>query len=111
MASDRPSLFLVEHHYDQAADADLARMHRALTQAVERLIVSGVPPLRIVSAVFVPEQSRCLYVVEAAAAGQVVEATDTAGLLNGMVWPVVRLDDLSRRPNPAVAEKPHPTER
>jgi hypothetical protein len=85
-------------------------MHRALTRAVVRLVDGGAQ-LRVVSAVFVPDQSRCLYVVEAAGAGQVVEATDIAGLLNGVVWPVVRLDDLSRRPDPAGADKPHPTER
>lgn len=94
MALDRSSLFLVEHNYQHAAGADLVRMHRALIRAVDRLIDSGVP-LHILSAVFVPEQSRCLYVVEAAAAGQVVEATDIAGLLNGTVWPIVRLDELS----------------
>ena len=110
MALDRSSLFLVEHNYEDAAKADLVRMHRALIRAVDRLTDSGVP-LRILSAVFVTEQSRCLYVVAAAAAGRVVEATDMAGLLNGMVWPVVRLDALSPPSNPAGADEPHPTER
>jgi hypothetical protein len=95
MAPDRPSLFLLEHKYERAAEADLVRVHRALTSAVRRLVRGGTH-LRIVSAVFVPDQARCLYLVEAAVAGQVVEATDVAGLLNGMVHRVVRLDDMSQ---------------
>jgi hypothetical protein len=91
MASNRPSLFLLEHQ--QAAEADLARMHRALTLAVVRLVNNGAP-LRIIAAVFVPDQARCLYVVEAAIAGQVVEASDVAGLANTTVRPVLRLDDM-----------------
>ncbi len=97
MASDRPSLFLLEHNYEQATAADLARMHRALTRAVMRLAHAGAP-LRIVSAVFVADQARCLYVVEAAVAGQVVEATEIAGLSHGKVRPVVRLDDMPPQP-------------
>jgi hypothetical protein len=93
MTSDRPSLFLLEHSYEQAAEADLARMHRALTLAVIRLVDGGTP-LRIVAGVFVPDQARCFYVLEAAVADQVVEATDVAGLANCQVRPVVRLDDM-----------------
>ena len=95
MAPDRPSLFLLllEHRYVRAAEADLVRMHRALTSAVRRLAHGGTH-LRIVSAVFVPDQAQSQYLVEAAAAGQVVEATDIAGLPNGMVHRVVRLDDV-----------------
>lgn len=93
MTSDRPSLFLLEHSYEQVSDADLARMHRALTLAVVRLVDGGAP-LRIVAAVFVPDQDRCLYVVEAAVADQVVEATDVAGLASSKVRMVVRLDDM-----------------
>ena len=43
MASDRLSLFPLEHSYEQA-EADLARMHRALTLAVIRLVDGGAPP-------------------------------------------------------------------
>ena len=68
-------------------------MHRALTLAVVRLVNNGAP-LRIIAAVFVPDQARCLYVVEAAIAGQVVEASDVAGLANTTVRPVLRLDDM-----------------
>ena len=93
MASDRPSLFLLEHSYEEQAEADLARMHRALTLAVIRLVDGGAT-LRIVAALFVPDQQRCFYVVEAAVADQVVEATDVAGLANCKVRPVVRLDDM-----------------
>jgi hypothetical protein len=93
MATDRPSLFLLEHSYEQVAEADLARMHRALTLAVIRLVDGGAP-LRIVAGVFVPDQARCFYVVEAAVADQVVEATDVAGLANYKVRPVFRLDDM-----------------
>lgn len=93
MAPDRPSLFLLEHSYEQAAEADLARMHRALTLAVIRLFDAGTP-LRVVAAVFVPDLERCCYVIEAAVADQVVEATDVAGLANWKVRPVVRLDDM-----------------
>jgi hypothetical protein len=92
MAPDRLSLFLLEHSYEQA-EADLARMHRALTLAVIRLVDGGAP-LRIIAAGFVPDQERCFYLVEAAVAGQVVEATDVAGLANCQVRPVVRLDDM-----------------
>lgn len=95
MAPDRPPLFLLQHSYERAAEADLARMHRALTSAVMRL-ARGNTHLRIVSAVFVPDHAQSQYLVEAAAAGQVVEATDIAGLPNGMVHRVVRLDDVSR---------------
>jgi hypothetical protein len=94
MAPERLPQFLLEHNYQQATEADLIGMHRALTGAVKRLARAGAP-LRIVSAVFVPDQARCLYLVEAAVAGQVVEATDIAGLSHGMVRPVVRLDDMS----------------
>jgi hypothetical protein len=97
MPSDRLLLFLLEQNNEQATAADLTRIHRALTSAVMRLAHAGAP-LRIVSAVFVPDQARCLYVVEAAAAGQVVEATDIAGLPNGKVRQVVRLDDMSPPP-------------
>jgi hypothetical protein len=97
MAPDGPPLFLLEHHHQQAMEADVTRMHRALTSAVMRLAHTGAP-LRIVSAVFVPDQTRCLYLVEAPVAGQVVSATDTAGLSNGMVREVVRLDDMSPGP-------------
>jgi hypothetical protein len=93
MTSDRPSLFLLEHSYEHAAEADLARMHRALTLAVIRLVDGGTP-LHIVAGVFVPDQARCFYVVEAAVADQVVEATDVAGLANCQVRPVVWLDDM-----------------
>lgn len=95
MALDRPSLFLLEHNYEQATEADLALIHRALTRAVRRVARTGAP-LRIVSAVFVPDQARSQYLVEAAAAAQVVEATDIAGLPNGMVRQVVQLDDLTQ---------------
>jgi hypothetical protein len=95
MASDRPSLFLLEHSYEHPTEADLTRMHRALTHAFMRL-AHAEAPARIVSAVFVPDQAQSQYLVEAGAAGQVVEATDIAGLLNGMVHRVVRLDDMSQ---------------
>jgi hypothetical protein len=95
MAPDRPSLFLLEHKYQRAAEADLVRVHRALTSAVRRLGRGGTH-LRIVSAVFVPDQAQSQYLIEAATAAQVVDATDIAGLLNGMVHRVVRLDDMSQ---------------
>ena len=110
MASDRLPLFVLEHNYGQATEADVTRMHRAFTRAVMRLARAGAP-LRVVSAVFVPDQVRCLYVVEAAVAGQVVEATDIAGLSHGTVWPVVGLDDMSPPPDPAGAGNRTPTER
>lgn len=96
MASRRPSLFLLEHSYEQVTEADLARMHRALKLAVIRLVDGGTP-LRIVAGVFVPDQARCFYVVEAAVADQVVEATDVAGLANYKVRSVFRLDDMPHR--------------
>ena len=90
--------------------ADLTRMHRALTGAVVRLAHAGAP-LRIVSAVFVPDQSRCLYLVEAAVADEVVEATDIAGLADGTVRPVVRLDGMSPHPDSAGSGDRTPIER
>jgi hypothetical protein len=93
VASNRLSLFLLEHRYEEAIAADLTRMHRALTGALRRL-ARAEAPLRVVSGVFVPDQSQCLYVVEAPDIDQVVEATDIAGLSNGTVRPVVRLDDM-----------------
>jgi hypothetical protein len=94
VASNRPSLFLLEHRYEGAIAADLTRMHRALTGALMRL-ARAEAPMRIISGVFVPDQSRCLYVVESPVIDQVVEATDIAGLSNGTVRQVVRLDDIS----------------
>jgi hypothetical protein len=90
---DRTPLFLLEHNDEQATVADLTRIHRAFAHAVARLGERGIP-VRIVSAVFVRDQARCLYVVEATAAEQVVEALDIAGLLNGVVRPAVRLEDV-----------------
>jgi hypothetical protein len=110
MTSDRPSLFLLERNYGPATEADLARMHRALTRAVMRLARAGMP-LRIVNAVFVPDQARCLYVVEAAVANQVVEASNIAGLANGTVRPAIRLEDMSLRPDPAGRGDRTPIER
>jgi hypothetical protein len=110
MAPDRPSLFLLEHNYEQTIAADLSRMHRALTGAVSRLARAGTP-LRIVSAVFVPDQARCLYLVEAAVTDEVVEATDIAGLTNATVRPVVRLDGMSPHPDPSGADDRTPIER
>jgi hypothetical protein len=104
-------LFLLEHNYGQATEADLARMYRALTRAVTRLSRAAPPPLRIVSAVFVPDDNRCLYLVEAAVADLVTEATDIAGLSNGTIRPVVSLDDMSLRPNSASANDRTLTER
>ena len=111
MTPDRPGLFLLDHHYGQATEADLARMYRALTRAATRLTRPGTPPLRIVSAVFVPDENRCLYLVEAAVADLVTEATDIAGLSNGTVRPVVSLDDMSPRPDSASANDRTLTER
>jgi hypothetical protein len=110
MTPDRPGLFLLDHHYGQGSEADLARMYRALTRAATRLARTGTP-LRIVSAVFIPAENRCLYLVEAAVADLVTEATDIAGISNGMVRPVVSLDDMSPRPDSASANDRTQTER
>jgi len=86
-------LFLLEHQLERPTEADLARMHRALTGAVARLLRAGTR-LHVVSAVFVPDQGRSQYLVEAAVADQVLRAADLAGLPIGRVRPVVRLDHL-----------------
>ncbi len=104
-------LFLLEHNYGQATEADLARMYRALTRAVTRLSRAAPAPLRIVSAVFVPDDNRCVYLIEAPAGDHVVKATDIAGLSNDTVRPVVQLDDMSPRPKAAGAVGRTPTER
>jgi hypothetical protein len=109
VALDGRRLFLLEHSYQQATQADLARMYRALTGAVTRLAGAGAP-VRIASAVFVPDQARGIYLVEAAAADQVIKAADIAGLATGTVRPAIRLDDMSLGTDPGGAGDRTPIE-
>jgi len=92
MVPDRPPLFLLEHRPDRPTGADLARMHRSLVHAIQRLARSGTP-VRFLSAVFVPDDSRCLYVLEAASPGHVVEVADIAGVSVQRVSRIVQLTD------------------
>ncbi len=92
MVPDRPPLFLLEHRPDRPTGADLARMHRSLVHAIRRLARCGTP-VRFISAVFVPDDSRCLYVLEAATPRQVVEVADIAGVSIQRVSRIVQLTD------------------
>ncbi len=92
MVPDRPPLFLLEHRPDRPTGADLARMHRSLVHAIRRLARAGAP-VRFVGAVFVPDDSRCLYVLQAAPPGHVVEAADIAGVSVQRVSRIVQLTD------------------
>ena len=92
MIRDRPPVFLLEHRAGRPSGADLARMHRSLVHAIRRVARSGAP-VRFLSAIFVPDDSRCLYVLEAASPGQVVEVADIAGVSMPRVCPIVQLTD------------------
>ena len=92
MIPDRSTVFLLEHHPDRPTATDLVRMHRSLVHAIRRVARCGTP-VRFISAIFVPDDSRCLYVLEAASPGQVVEVADIAGVSIHRVCPIVQLPD------------------
>ena len=91
-ASANPAVFLVELRAPHAGSQEIRGMHRALHLAVARLAATGVE-VRWLSALTIPEQSRSLYFIAAADRGDVVQARDTAGLLNAAIHRVLALPD------------------
>jgi hypothetical protein len=89
-------LFLVQHRVERPAGSDVARMHRALTYAVERLTRAGTS-IHLLGAVFVPDEVRCLYLMAATDATGVEAAADMAGLVIEPVRRVIPLSEKSRR--------------
>ena len=92
MIPDRSTVFLLEHHPNRPTATDLARMHRSLVHAIRRVARSGTP-VRFISAIFVPDDSRCLYLLEPASPGQVVQVADIAGVPIQRVARIVQLTD------------------
>lgn len=92
-----PGLFLVELRSSAAVGGDEEGMSAALHLAVTRLRAAGTP-IRWCGAWLVPDDQRCLCVVEAADGAAVALARDTAALGAATVHPVRPLPD---RPSPA----------
>ncbi len=81
-----PALFLVELRGAAAGADDVAGMCRALRHAVTRLEASGTA-VRWCGALHLPDQARCLFLVEADQRASAVLARDTAGLPAAPVSP------------------------
>lgn len=90
-------LFLVELRSGHLGNDELARMQRALRQAVTRRAADGAP-IRWRSGVVVPADDRCLCWIEAENALDVTVAKDTAGLHGAAVRPVMPGDDPAPHP-------------
>ncbi|MGY1712573.1 hypothetical protein ACI8AC_23990 [Geodermatophilus sp. SYSU D00758] len=83
-----PALFLVELRAGAGGASDVRGMCRALRHAVSRLRNAGID-VRWCGALHLPDQARCLCLVEAEHRASVVLARDTAGLPAGSVVPAV----------------------
>ena len=70
-------LYLVEHDLRGLSPTQLASVHRALAEAVRRAALRG-GQIRYVQRIFVPEESRCLCLFEAAGPGLVRSVNDIA---------------------------------
>lgn len=81
-----PVLFLVELRVGAAGAGDVSGMCRALRHAVTRLQASGTA-VRWCGALHLPDQARCLCLVEADQRDSAVLARDTAGLPAASVSP------------------------
>jgi hypothetical protein len=91
-----PAVFLLEYRVGAAGETDLARMHRVLLHAVARLAASGVA-IRYTHGLFVPDDRRCVCLLEAADPASVVRAADIAGLPLALVRSAL---DLAALPQP-----------
>jgi hypothetical protein len=95
VAAVGPAMFLLEHRVGSIGEQDLARMHRVLLHAVARLVAAGVS-IRYAHGLFVPDDRRCVYLLEAADPASVVRAGDIAGLPLARVRSVVDLASLAQ---------------
>jgi hypothetical protein len=102
--TDGPAQFLLEYRMSSAGKTDLARMHNVLLHALARLAAAGVS-IRYVHGLFVPDDKRCLYLLNAADPATIARAGDIAGLPLTRVRTVI---DLASLPQPGA--RLHPTE-
>jgi hypothetical protein len=70
-------------------------MHQVLLHAVARLAAAGVS-IRCIHGLFVPDDRRCVYLLEAADPATVARASDIAGLPLAQVRAVIDLASLSQ---------------
>jgi hypothetical protein len=92
----RPAVFLLESRVGAVEETDLARMHQVLLHALARLVADGVA-IRYTHGLFVPDDRRCLYLLEAADPASVARAADIAGLPLAQVRSAL---DLAALPQP-----------
>jgi hypothetical protein len=102
--TDGPAQFLLEYRMSSAGTTDLARMHNVLLHALERLATASVS-IRYIHGLFVPDDKRCLYLLNAADPATIARAGDIAGLPLTRVQTVI---DLASLPQPGARH--HPTE-
>jgi hypothetical protein len=95
VASSGHAMFLLEYRVTSVGETELARMHRVLLHAVARLVAAGVS-IRYAYGLFVPDDGRCVCLLEAADLASVVRAGDIAGLPLARVRSVIELASLSR---------------
>ena len=76
MADDR-LLYLVDHDLRGLSPAQLASVHRALSEAVRREVARG-SRIRYVQRIYAPDEHRCLCLFEAAGAEVVRSVNDIA---------------------------------
>jgi hypothetical protein len=95
MVRSGPAVFLLEHRVGVIEDTDLARMHQVLLHTVARLVAAGVS-MRYTHGLFVPDDRRCVHLLEAADPASVVRAGDIAGLPLARVRSVIDLASLSQ---------------
>jgi hypothetical protein len=84
-------LFLVQIRSCPPSEGDAVEMHRALLRAVTRLGAAG-RPIRWCAAWLLPDDCRCLCLVQAAREADVVLARDLAALPTASVAPARALD-------------------
>jgi hypothetical protein len=84
-------LFLVQFRTCPPSVADAVEMHRALRRAVTRLGAAGTA-IRWCAAWLLPDECRCLCLVQAAREADVVLARDLAALPTASVAPARALD-------------------
>ena len=85
-------LFLVQFRSCPPSVGDAEQMHRALRRAVTRLGTAGTA-IRWCAAWLLPDECRCLCLVQAAREADVVLARDLAALPTASVAPARALDD------------------
>ncbi|SHN71413.1 hypothetical protein SAMN05660350_01897 [Geodermatophilus obscurus] len=82
----REELFLVQFRSCPPSVGDVVEMHRALHRAVTRLGSAGTA-IRWCAAWLLPDDCRCLCLVQAAREADVVRARDLAALSTASVFP------------------------